>query len=431
MGLGACAAPVKNRVPDGWISPEIEPTCLGSPALKRKIYLAQRKALRMLESIYERPLRPVPKICVTTTIPKENISKGPQKLIPMLEQMGAQFNAKPKASRLPFWGVFVPEHNSIYLSKPKKWSEKELRGILVHELTHAYRYQLNGGHQRPEGHYIQNPKVAVWKCLSEGEAELMRTIIVPREGILQPKTPKSMNRRIFTRLVDEHYTRRVEASDKYAPIGLNSYFYSHCPIFIAAAIKQGGLKRVQSLWSHLPQSSEQTIHFHRFLNGHLDLPSILPSPELSALKRLGYVRVLQGDLGEVFLNTVLLSMWKGIGTSFPPVEGWDGLRVARFELEKSPAVTLAVGVWDSKEGMLKLADWWMLRASPSEELQQVIRIEREDVRIFELKAFGRFYIKDNRFLAIFCKDQRTLRELQEEVMSPNSALHSFMAVPSR
>jgi len=127
----------------------------------------------------------------------------------------------------------------------------------------------------------------------------------------------------------------------------NAFKYSRAP-FIHQLYRQGGWKKVNQLYSDLPQSTEQLLHPEKFLQERDDPIEVRlpPIPHLGEKWRFIWANTL-GELG----LSILLREFLSIDEARLASEGWDGDQIRVYEKWRDGAGTLSVGmtIWDSEK----------------------------------------------------------------------------------
>jgi hypothetical protein len=217
-------------------------------------------------------------------------------------------------------------------------SEKALRSVMVHELTHALQdqhFNLNGMVFSGE---LTFDRLLALGALAEGDAESTQQTF--DKGELFTMLPLPM-----IKALGEAQAKSFLERTKGFPWGIARPFifqYVDGIVFVETVKRAGGgLDAVNRMYRDPPETTEQVLHPERYMKR--DRPTRILPPDPPP----GYRVLVENVLGELGTYIVLkVHLLRSCDRSM--AAGWDGDRVLLMEAEGRPPLLAWYTTWDSE-----------------------------------------------------------------------------------
>ncbi len=214
----------------------------------------------------------------------------------------------------------------------------QLETVMAHELTHALQdqhFDLSRLEKWPR--HDSDARVAM-SALVEGDATLTMSRYMTRNplrflGVLGSALKPQPKAQVFEsgpRILQESLT----------------FPYLKGMVFASNLYKTGGWPQVSRAFTEMPQSSEQILHFEKYLAR--EAPLKVPPRDLSRQLGRGWT-VLDHDVnGEMGLALIVGEYVKEQGAAERAAAGWGGDRYTVYRGPKGAALVVQDCLWDSE-----------------------------------------------------------------------------------
>jgi hypothetical protein len=115
--------------------------------------------------------------------------------------------------------------------------------------------------------------------------------------------------------------------------------------FVQSFLSDHDSADLADLFDHVPVSSEQVLHYERFVAG--DLPHDIDLGDLTSLLPADWSALYENSLGELDLRSLFAEHDRTRADAVDLASGWDGLRFRAFETDGGELVVVGASVWDS------------------------------------------------------------------------------------
>ncbi len=250
----------------------------------------------------------------------------------------------------------VPSENPGLQALDALWTlvtggHKEQKMILAHEVQHALADQHFDLYSLHESYKVDEDASMALSGVIEGEATVMMmlAIMTPREqGDLLSSPPELMTRimEFLTPLLAGFAGGKTfrEAPAIYRDTLLVPY--TRGMTFVLHVLQNRGWAGLDAAFARPPQSTEQLLHPHKYIQG-LDPPLAVTFPAEPPANLKDWTLVKENTLGELSIR-VLLSDTVSKSTANEAAKGWGGDRYRVYE--KDGTIRLIwVTEWDSEE----------------------------------------------------------------------------------
>ena len=232
-------------------------------------------------------------------------------------------------------GYYDPRTQQFYLAD---WIELDgQRPVMAHELAHALQdqhFDLRRFERWPDGD--ADAELAA-HALIEGDATLAMMIYLTRDfkraaGMIRSVSPATPQLDRAPRALRESLAFPYDKGQEWA----------------TQLYRRGGWAAVSAAYKELPQSTEQILHFEKYLAR--EAPAKVELADLSASLGAGWRRIDSDVNGEWGYYLVLDQFLKDDKRSRAAAAGWAGDRYALYEHARTGATALAhVTVWDTEQ----------------------------------------------------------------------------------
>jgi len=239
-------------------------------------------------------------------------------------------------------GFYDPEARRLFIVEGQPWA----RTVLAHELAHALQDQIFGidGLLREARH--DDDRLRAVQAMIEGEAmwiagrlasrsDASRLLTELEQGVSAPDAPKSS-------AVDE---RAAIPFPAVLQAELSFPYTSGLAWIEAVATSSRGIRVMDEMFRHPPESTEQILHPERSREPR-DHPSPPPRKALVDLAADGYRVVKVGTWGEFGMRLVLQSPLEEKAPA--AAAGWDGDLFALYEPPGGGTSLVWLSSWDTE-----------------------------------------------------------------------------------
>jgi hypothetical protein len=249
-------------------------------------------------------------------------------------------------------------------------------GTLAHEYVHSFQdarfdiEKLDELGENEDQTHANTEYGATVRCLVEGDAvvaEVAYIMAVDPLGSLLGLVPSPGS----------------EGGSTEIPPGIFRYYYfpyDECADFAGLLLLAGGWEGVNNAYADMPTSTEQVLHFEKYM-AH-ELPASLSLTDISAQLGQGWEQQDNSVFGEFDVYNYLLtslegqSGWSDVATE--AAAGWGGGRMATYTHEDGTRVVLHLSLqWDSSADLSEFVDaflqvagataglWWPTDQAPT------------------------------------------------------------------
>ncbi len=243
-------------------------------------------------------------------------------------------------------GYYRPKSKELFIAD---WNElNQQKPVMAHELIHALQdqhFNLQRFEDWPRG---DSDREAAVHALIEGDAT----------GIMYDYQLKPM-RTDITRLpsiagfADNPLAQAEKDGQKVfvsAPPSIQEsliFPYVYGAGFVQELVKRNGWEGVSRAFTDLPQSTEQIIHFEKYVAR--EQPVKVQLPDISSLLEPGWKRI-DADVNGEFGYLLILSEFIGKRPARAAAEGWGGDRSTLYENAGTGKLLLVhLSVWDTEK----------------------------------------------------------------------------------
>lgn len=307
-------------------------------------------------------------------------------------------------------GLYDPEAKALFLTRG--WSLAR-HTIISHELTHALQDQHFDLQSMPMEDETREDLANAIRCVVEGEATLIMMYYVSEAklGRLGPlEKLMGIGYGSFLEQVRRGHVSVDQLRDRTnnwmtgskkvdsAPTVLRECLvlpYFQGLVFVHTALRRGGWGAVNSIYSDLPQSTEQVLHPKKYFVDR-DRPTVIDVPDPHSLAPKGFQLIFRSVLGELYLAVLMRDL---LGKSAPRAawEGWDGdhfLAYHRPDEDRGFFVWATVwdSEWDAREFMAAHQRIELHRARPAadggtvEEPRALYLVQRREAEVLIVRG---------------------------------------------
>lgn len=296
-----------------------------------------------------------------------------------LQQLGlapANFNLKSYYVKMmgeQIAGYYDNKAKAFYTSE--RVDPTLLESVMAHELTHALQDQhFNLERLSKWPPHDSDARVAM-QSLVEGDATLVMSHYIARNpmrylGALAGSLKAQGDSQILQggpRILRESMT----------------FPYIQGMMFASNLHRRGGYAQVSAAFKNLPQSSEQILHFEKYLAG--DKPIAVKVRDLKPLLGAGWKQMDHDVNGELDMLNILAEYVKEPGVAQRAAEGWGGDRYTVYTGPKKAALIVQDSIWDSEKDALK---WRQAYAKRSNTRFGIKPIQRGNLQVWNSAPYG-------------------------------------------
>lgn len=242
-------------------------------------------------------------------------------------------------------GFYQPKTKEFFIAD---WNDLEQqKPVMAHELTHALQDQhFNLGRFEKWPHGDSDRELAI-HALIEGDASaLMFNFMLKPSGMDITRLPMSIS--ALSNLANAQADKKSGEVIFSAPTAIREsliFPYAQGADFAVAMIKKQGWDGLGQAFKDLPQSTEQILHFDKYLTH--EMPVKVELADLTSLLGAGWKRI-ETDINGEFGYWLLLSEYIPKPQAQTASEGWGGDQYAVYENAAKKQVMLAhLSAWDT------------------------------------------------------------------------------------
>ncbi|MBS1786847.1 MAG: hypothetical protein JST85_03955 [Acidobacteria bacterium] len=243
-------------------------------------------------------------------------------------------------------GFYRPKTKELFLAD---WNDLEQqKPVMAHELQHALQdqhFNLMRFEKWPSG---DGDRETAIHALIEGDATaLMYNYQLKPMGSDITKLPSIAGFADQSLAQAEREQQKVFLS---APMALREslmFSYIYGATFVQEMLKKRGWAGVSQAFTDLPQSTEQIIHFEKYVAG--ELPIKVELPDISKMIGADWKRV-DADVNGEFGYTLILTEFIGKKEARQAAAGWSGDQSVLYENAKTGQLLLThLSKWDTEK----------------------------------------------------------------------------------
>jgi hypothetical protein len=250
-----------------------------------------------------------------------------------------------------------------------------LETVMAHELTHALQdqhFDLEVLGTWPP--HDSDARLAM-KALVEGDATFTMSRYMARNPIRYMGALAGALRSQASSKVTQAGPRIIRES------GLFPYVKGM--EFVANLHRSGGFAEVSAAFEDLPQSTEQILHFEKYVNGEEPIP--VGVRDLTPVLGKGW-KLLDHDVnGEVDMRQILAEFVKDEGIVERSAAGWGGDRYTIYRGPKKGALVVQQSVWDTAKDAL---EWRQAYARRSNARFGIKPVQRGNLQVWNAAPYG-------------------------------------------
>lgn len=263
-------------------------------------------------------------------------------------------------------GLYDPRLEAMFVHRDLEGDDRE--AALLHELVHALQDQHYHLDEITRWQLDGTDRSSALGALAEGDAtSAMFDGMLEGSGRTALEVPETL---ITAQMAD---SIRAEEGDPIPPIIRRSLIapYSDGLVFVHALRRKNGWESVDAAWKNPPTSTEQVLHFEKYLAAEKPLPV----PPLNAPPGpTTYERLMTDVWGEQSVR-LMFEEWMPGADASEAAMGWGGDRIAVYRADGNRAVTWHLVADDEERAEKHFASF--LRAIPKAKVNQDRLGERE------------------------------------------------------
>lgn len=283
----------------------------------------------------------------------------------MTEQVAGFY--KPKTKEL-----FIADWNDLEQQKP----------VMVHELQHALQdqhFNLGRFEKWPNG---DGDRETAIHALIEGDATaLMYSYNLKPMGGDLTKLPSLAT---FAEQTLEQAKREKQDVFVSAPMALREsliFSYVYGAAFVQEMLKKSGWAGVSQAFTDLPQSTEQILHFEKYIAN--EMPIKVELPDISKQLGANWKRI-DSDVNGEFGYTLILAEFIGKKEARQAAAGWGGDQSVLYENSKTGQLMLThLSHWDTEKDAAEFLRAYTQRTTKRYPTTKPRVTKSEDERAFQ------------------------------------------------
>ncbi len=241
-------------------------------------------------------------------------------------------------------GFYRPKSKELFIAD---WNDlNQQKPILAHELVHALQdlhFDLRRFEEWPRG---DSDRQSAIHALIEGDATgVMYNYQLKPSGTDITRLPDLAGFADQSLIQAERAGQKVFVS---APASIREslvFPYLYGSGFVQQLVKASGWEAVSQAFTELPQSTEQIIHFEKYVAR--EMPVKVRLPDIAAMLGPGWKRI-DTDVNGEFGYFLILSEFIGKKEARPAAAGWGGDQSTLYENAAKDRLLIAhSSVWDS------------------------------------------------------------------------------------
>ncbi|MEK7829980.1 MAG: DUF6782 family putative metallopeptidase, partial [Acidobacteriota bacterium] len=277
-------------------------------------------------------------------------------------------------------GFYRPKTKELFLAD---WNDLEQqKPVMVHELQHALQdqhFNLMRFEKWPNG---DGDRETAIHALIEGDATaLMYNYQLKPMGGDITKLPSIVGFADQPVPQAEREKQKVYLS---APAALREslvFSYIYGAAFVQEMLKKRGWAGVSQAFTDLPQSTEQILHFEKYLAN--EMPIKVELPDVSKQLGEGWRR-LDADVNGEFGYTLILAEFIGKKEARATAAGWGGDQSVLYENSKTGQLMLThLSKWDTEKDAAEFLRAYTQRTTKRYPTAKPRAMKSEDERAFQ------------------------------------------------
>lgn len=283
----------------------------------------------------------------------------------MTEQVAGFYRPKTKE-------LFIADWNDLEQQKP----------VMVHELQHALQdqhFNLRRFEKWPNG---DGDRETAIHALIEGDATaLMYSYQLKPMGGDLTKLPSLAT---FAEQTLEQAKREKQDVFVSAPMAIREsliFSYVYGAAFVQEMLKARGWAGVTQAFTDLPQSTEQILHFEKYVAK--EMPIKVELPDISKLLGADWKRI-DSDVNGEFGYTLILAEFIGKKEARQAAAGWGGDQSVLYENSKTGQLLLTHrSHWDTEKDAVEFLRAYTARTNKRYPMAKLRATKSEDERAFQ------------------------------------------------
>ncbi len=242
-------------------------------------------------------------------------------------------------------GLYQPKTKQFFLAD---WNDLQQQNtVMAHELVHALQdqhFDLQRFEKWPRG---DSDRELAIHALIEGDATVvMFDYLLKPRGLDITRLPMSLSS-LGEMMVAEPFKEQEKALVA-APAAIRELLlfpYAYGAGFAQAMVRKAGWAGLSRAYTELPQSTEQILHFEKYLTR--EMPVKVQLAEIAPLLGVGWKRI-ESDINGEFGYLLVLAEFIPKQTARVAAEGWGGDQFTLYENEKGQMVLVHLSLWDTE-----------------------------------------------------------------------------------
>jgi len=244
-------------------------------------------------------------------------------------------------------GFYVPENKTMYIAD---WMSVDMQpSILSHELTHALQDQYFDLTKILKPDYNRSDVNMARTSVVEGEATMvMLEYMIKDYGFNIYELPNfSMVQFQDMMPYASSEEAKLLATAPSVISDTMTFPYLYGTDFIMSFVKHYGWKQVGTIYSAMPQSSEQIMHPEKYMSNNKDLPVNVELNNIANALGVGWKHINTDVLGE-YVYYIFLREFSDRSTATIASFGWGGDQIQCFQ-NGSSTMIIMMSLWDTEK----------------------------------------------------------------------------------
>lgn len=263
--------------------------------------------------------------------------------------------------------------------------------IAVHELTHALQDQHFNLEKMVNPTSMSSDMLLARSALAEGDASM---VMLDYGRSLQDKASLISNTQDADLAVAAFVAGMLASQPNVGPKSLRSIIifpYVGGLGFVANALKKGGIKEVDRIFSHPPRTTEEILHPEVYYSAK-DSFELLDDPKLD-ISDSNYKMIFSDSLGE-FVVSVLLENWLSSSEATVAARGWAGDRLVLFDGQNGTGKIVLWQIrWDSEKDKQEFIE--AFKKAYSRRLEKQPEIDSVEKLVWQNTKLGSISVQTN------------------------------------
>ena len=236
-------------------------------------------------------------------------------------------------------GMYLPKKKELLILKDA--NTRIMSATLIHELIHAAQDSVVDLDDLYETHANSVDGNLALKCLIEGQAIAIETLIRANQSIEDRSAEEVMKEvaQLVSKRMEENSFDSVLESTQLFP-------YTAGYNFVATQYSKGGKKDFRSMYNRIPTSTEQILHYDKFVRN--EMPKVTILEEQKRVMNTLWKELDSTTLGEFYIQAIFNTLLKdSLALNKQAASGWGGDRINVFEANGRKFFVWDT-LWDSK-----------------------------------------------------------------------------------